>query len=141
MSINKFIGIGRLTKNPEIRYAPSGTAITTFSIAINETWKDQTGKKQEKVEYINIVTFGKLAEICGEFLTKGKQVYIEGKIQTRSWDDKDGNKKYMTEIVASTMQMLDSKGSGATDGGEASVRAGSSPQDNMPPLADDEVPF
>ena len=104
--INKAILVGRLGKDPEIRYTPSGTAIANFTMATSENYKDKDGQKQERTEWHRIVAFGKLAEICGEYLAKGKQVYIEGRIQTRSWDDKDGNKKYMTEIVANTMQML-----------------------------------
>ena len=109
--INKFIGIGNLTRDPETRYATSGQAITSFDIAINENWKDKEGQRQEKTEYIKVVTFGKLAEICGEYLHRGKQVYVEGKIQTSSWDDKEtGAKRYRTEVIANQMQMLGSKG-------------------------------
>ena len=112
MSVNKWIGIGNLTRDPELKYTPSGTAVCNFSIACNERFKGKDGQMQERAEFINIVAWRQLAEICGKYLTKGKQVYIEGKIQTRSYDDKDGNKRYITEIVADKMQMF-----GGGDGG------------------------
>ena len=112
MSVNKWLGIGNLTKDPELKYTPQGTAVCTFSIACNERYKDRDGNQKEKTEFINIVAWRQLAEICEKYLTKGKQVYIEGKIQTRSYEDKDGNKRYITEIVADKMQML-----GGGDGG------------------------
>ena len=106
--VNKVILIGRLGKDPEMRYTPDGTAIANFTIATSEEWKDKsTGKKQERTEWHRIVAFRRLAEICGEYLSKGKQVYIEGRLQTRDWEDKGGNKRYTTEIVAGQMQMLD----------------------------------
>ncbi len=106
MSVNKWIGIGNLTRGPDARFTPSGMAVTTFSIACNERYKDRDGNKQERVEYINIVAWRQLAEICSNFLRKGKQVYIEGRMQTRSYDDRDGNKRYITEIIADQMEML-----------------------------------
>ena len=109
MSVNKVILVGNLGKDPELRYTPSGAAVVTFSIATTERYKDREGNRQEKTEWHNIVAWRQLAEICGKFLHKGKQVYIEGKIQTRNYDDRDGNKKYITEIVADQMQMLGSK--------------------------------
>ena len=111
-SLNKVMLIGNLGKDPELRYTSSGVAVATFSLATNESWKDQDGNTQERTEWHNIVAWRKLAEICGEWLKKGKKVYIEGRIQTRSYDDKNtGTKKYITEIVADSMIMLDSKGS------------------------------
>src|SRR3989337_536738 len=104
--VNKVILVGNLGADPELRYAPSGMAIANFRIATTETWKDKNGAKQDKTEWHRIVAFGKLAEICGEYLNKGKQIYVEGKIQTRQWEDKDGNKRYTTEIVANNLQML-----------------------------------
>lgn len=101
MSVNKFIGIGRLGQDPDLKYAPSGTAVCNFSIAITEKYKGE-----EKTEWVRVVTFGKLAEICGQYLKKGKQVYIEGKMTTRDWEDKDGNRRYTTEIIANEMRML-----------------------------------
>lgn len=111
-SLNKVTLIGNLGKDPELRYTNSGVPVATFSVATNETWKDQEGNVQERTEWHNIVAWQKLAEICGEWLKKGSKVYIEGRLQTRSWDDKNtGQKRYMTEIVANDMIMLDSKGS------------------------------
>jgi single-strand DNA-binding protein len=106
MSVNKVILVGNLGKDPELRYTPSGAAVATFSLATSERYKDKSGEQQEKTEWHNIVAWRQLAEICGKYLHKGKQVYIEGRIQTRSYDDRDGNKKYITEIVADQMQML-----------------------------------
>lgn len=108
--INKIILVGRLGKDPEVRYTQDGAMVTTFNLATDENWKDKSGEKFQKTEWHRIVTFGKLAEICGNYLVKGKLVYIEGRIQTRSWDDKDGVKRFTTEIVASDMKMLDAKG-------------------------------
>ena len=122
MSVNKVILVGNLGKDPELRYTPSGVAVVTFSLATTERYKDREGNRQEKTEWHNIVAWRQLAEICGKFLHKGKQVYIEGKIQTRSYDDRDGNKRYMTEIVADQMQMLgsrDDQGSGGYGGGQS----------------------
>jgi single-strand DNA-binding protein len=109
-SLNKVMLIGNLGKDPELRYTTAGVAVATFSLATNESWKDQDGNMQERTEWHNIVAWRKLAEICGEYLRKGKKVYIEGRIQTRSYDDKNtGTKKYVTEIVADSMIMLDGK--------------------------------
>ncbi len=108
--INKAVLIGRLGKDPEIRYTTDGSMVTNFSIATDESWKDKNGDKQQKTEWHRIVVFGKLAEICGNYLVKGKLVFVEGRIQTRSWEDKDGVKRFTTEIVANDMKMLDSKG-------------------------------
>jgi len=107
--VNKAIIIGRLGKDPDVRYTGSGTAVTSFSIATSEEWKDKaTGEKKEKPEWHNIQTWNKLAEICGKYLSKGSQVYIEGKLQTRSWE-KDGVTRYTTEIVAQNVQFLSAK--------------------------------
>lgn len=105
-SVNKVILIGNLGKDPEVRYLPDGGAVTSISIATSETWKDKNGEKQEKTEWHRVIFFGKLAEIAGEYLKKGGSTYIEGRLQTRKWRDKDGNDKYTTEIVADRMQML-----------------------------------
>jgi single-strand DNA-binding protein len=116
-SLNKALLIGRLGKDPEIRYFQDGTAVANFSIATSEKWKDKgTGENREKTEWHRIVAFRRLGEICGEYLTRGKEVYIEGRIQTRSWE-KDGITRYTTEIVADKMQMLGSKDSGGYGGG------------------------
>ncbi len=114
--VNKAMIVGRLGRDPEIRYTPGGVAVANFSVATSEEWKDkESNEKKERTEWHRIVAFGKLGEICGEYLSKGKQVYIEGRIQTRSWEDKEGNKKYTTEIVASDVQFLDKKDSGSGD--------------------------
>jgi len=104
--VNKAILVGRLGADPEVAYTANGDAVCNLSLAVNESWKDKDGNKQEKTEWIRVVAFKRLAEIMAQYLQKGSQVYIEGRIQTRSWDDKDGNKKYMTEIVANQIQML-----------------------------------
>jgi len=106
MSVNKVILVGNLGKDPELRYTASGTAVCNFSLATTERYKDRDGNNQEKTEWHNIVVWRQLAEICGKYLTKGKQIYIEGKLQTRKWEDRDGNTRYTTEIVADQMQML-----------------------------------
>ncbi len=109
-SLNKVMLIGNLGKDPELRYTTSGVAVATFTLATNESWRDQDGNMKERTEWHTIVTWKKLAEICGEWLKKGKKVFIEGRIQTRSYDDKNtGTKRYVTEIVAENMIMLDGK--------------------------------
>lgn len=110
-SVNRVILIGNLGRDPEMRYAPSGDAITNFSIATTDTWKDKSGAKQERTEWHRISMFGKLAEIAGEYLKKGSTCYIEGRLQTRKWQDKEGNERQTTEVVADRMQMLGGKGS------------------------------
>jgi single-strand DNA-binding protein len=110
MSVNKAILVGNLGKDPELRHIGSGTAVCTFSLATTERFKNKQGEQQDKTEWHNVVAWGPLAEICGKYLTKGKQVYIEGRIQNRSYDDRDGNKRYVSEIVASEMQMLSRSG-------------------------------
>jgi len=119
-SLNKVMLIGNLGKDPEIRYTGAGLPVATFSLATNESWKDQEGNPQERTEWHNIVAWSKLAEICQQYLKKGKKIYIEGRIQTRSYDDKNtGVKKYITEIVAANMIMLDGGGRAAGDGADA----------------------
>ena len=146
--INKAILIGRLGRDPEVRYMQDGTAVANFSIATSEEWKDKaSGEKREKTEWHRIVAFRRLGEICGEYLSKGRQVYIEGKIQTRDWEDKDGNKRYTTEIVASQMQMLgsrddsygNSRGSGIRR--DESTPGQSAPGPGFPGEPDDDIPF
>lgn len=131
-SVNKVILVGNLGRDPETRYMPDGGAITNFSIATTDTWKDKAGEKQEKTEWHRISTFQRLAEIAGEYLKKGSQVYIEGRLQTRKWTDKDGVEKYTTEIIADKMQMLGSRqgmggesGSGGGNGGGSATRSSS----------------
>ena len=156
MSVNKVILVGNLGKDPELRYTPSGTAVATFSLATTERYKDRDGNRQDKTEWHNIVAWRQLAEICGKYLHKGKQIYVEGKIQTRSYDDRDGNKRYITEIVMDQMQMLgsrdDSQGGGSGyGGGGQSYNQGSSAGQGKKAQADDfedpvfnpddEIPF
>lgn len=117
-SINKVMLIGNLGKDPEIRYMPSGDAIANLTLATTENWKDKAGEKQEKTEWHRVSMFGRLAEIAGEYLKKGSSVYIEGKLQTRKWQDKEGNDRYTTEIVANEMKMLGSRASGGDTGME-----------------------
>ena len=131
-SVNKVIIVGNLGRDPETRYMPDGGAITNVSVATTEQWKDKNGEKQEKTEWHRVAFFGKLAEIAGEYLKKGSQVYVEGRLQTRKWQDKDGADKYTTEIVANAMQMLGSRqgmGGGApADMGERESGGGASSQ-------------
>ncbi|MDD5476034.1 MAG: single-stranded DNA-binding protein [Syntrophales bacterium] len=111
--VNKVILVGRLGADPEIRYTQDGAMVTNLNIATNEQWRDKEGEKQQRTEWHRVVTFRRLAEICGNYLSKGSLVYVEGRMQTRSWDDKDGNKRYTTEVVATSMQMLERKGQGS----------------------------
>jgi len=107
MNLNKAMIIGNLTRDPEVRTTPSGQSVVNFSVATNFNWTDETGKKQERAEFHNVVAWRKLAEIIGQYLKKGSKIYIEGRLQTRSWDDQSGVKRYRTEIVADNMIMLD----------------------------------
>jgi single-strand DNA-binding protein len=148
-SVNKVILVGRLGKDPELRSIPSGTSVAKFSLATDDRFTDKAGEKQERTEWHNIVVWGKLAEICGQYLRKGKLVYIEGSIRTDSWDDKEtGVKKYRTEIIANTMQMLEKKGDeggGYSGGGgyRKAAPAGAPAGGGRAPEIedDDEVPF
>ena len=135
--VNKVILIGRLGKDPEFKYTADGTMVMTFSLATDEQWKDKNGEKVQKTEWHRIVIFGKLADIYKDYLIKGKLVFIEGRIRTNSWEDKEGVKRYSTDIIASTIKMLDSKGQNKTD--ETSFEAapvssnnGSTPVDDVP---------
>jgi single-strand DNA-binding protein len=141
--INKVIIIGNLGGDPEVRYTPSGSAVANFNVATSESWKDKnTGEKKERTEWHRIVVWGKLGELCGEYLSKGRQVYVEGRLQTRSYDDKDGVKRYMTEVIATDVQFLGSKesGGGRPAGGAAPPRD-SFGGPGAPPPADDDIPF
>lgn len=137
-SLNKVLLIGNLGKDPELKYTPSGVAVATFSIATSESWKDQEGNQQEKTEWHNIVAWRKLAEICGEYLKKGKKVYIEGKLQTRNYE-KDGIKRYVTEIVADQLIMLDGGGGGGGRVNNGTSQEASSAPADIP--KDDDLPF
>ena len=122
-SVNKVILLGNLGRDPETRYTTGGDAVTNLNIATSETWKDKSGEKQEKTEWHRVVLFGRQAEVAGEYLKKGRSVYVEGRLKTRKWQDKDGVEKYTTEIIATDMQMLGSRegmgagSAGADDGG------------------------
>lgn len=133
MDLNKVMLIGRITKDPDARTTPTGQSVVSFSVATNLRWKDQQGQLQERGEFHNIVAWRKLADICKQYLRKGSKVYIEGRLQTRSWQDQQGVTKYRTEIVADNMIMLDSKGSGG-----ASFDAGAPTTDATPQATDDE---
>jgi len=124
MSLNKVLLIGNLTRDPELRSTPSGQSVANFSVATNRVWKDpQSGEKKEAVEFHNIVVWRRLAEIAGQYLRKGSKIFLEGRLQTRSWQDQSGTKKYMTEIIAENMQMLDRK----PQGGGAPYQSASTP--------------
>ncbi len=144
--INKVILIGNLGGDPEVRYTPSGSAVATFNIATSEEWKDKdSGEKKERTEWHRIVAWNKLGEICGEYLSKGRQVYVEGRLQTRSWEDRDGNKRYTTEIVAATVQFLGGRdaGGGSRHSGAGGGGGGQSdfPSGPVPGPDDDDIPF
>lgn len=134
--INKCLFIGNLGADPETRYTQGGTAVANLRLAVSESWKDkQSGQQQERTEWVRVVAFNRLAEIMGEYLSKGSQVYIEGKMQTQKWQDKEGNDRYTTEIVANDMKMLGGKNQGQSGG---SGQQGGGPPPNDP---DDSIPF
>jgi single-strand DNA-binding protein len=136
--VNKVILIGHLGADPEVRYLTNGTTVANFRMATSENRLSKTGEKTTITEWHRIVAFGRLAEICRDYLSKGKQVYIEGKIRSRSWEDKEGNKRFTTEILANQMQMLGSAGgAGSPPGAEKEPLA----EPEMPPIPDEEVPF
>jgi len=149
--INKVILIGNLGADPETRYTQGGQAVTNFRIATSEKWTDKQGQPQERTEWHRIVTFGRLAEHCRDYLSKGRQVYVEGRIQTRQWEDKDKNKRFTTEIVALTVQFLGGRGTGPGPGAERDRGPGPgeppppsdepAPDSGPPPIGDDDVPF
>ena len=142
--VNKVILVGNLGKDPEVRYMPNGNAVANITLATSESWKDKTsGEQQEKTEWHRVVMFRRLGEIAGEYLKKGSQVYIEGKLQTRKWQDKDGNDRYTTEIVANEMQMLGSRGGSANFSGEsaAAPAAKAAPAPAAAGDFDDDIPF
>lgn len=139
--INKWHGIGNLGQDPTVRYTPSGSAVTNISIGCSESYKDKDGNRQERTEWVRVVFFGRLAEIAGEFLRKGSQVYVEGKLRTNKWQDKNGEDRYTTEILANDLQMLGGKSQDGGFGGMPQSNAGQS----SPPASfddfDDSVPF
>jgi single-strand DNA-binding protein len=150
--VNKVILIGNLGQDPEVRYMPNGQAVANVTIATSESWKDKnTGEQQEKTEWHRLVLFRRLGEIAGEYLKKGSKIYIEGKLQTRKWQDNTGQDRYTTEIVVNELQMLDSKGQGSSGGqpapagGQAQAPSDAPQQAPAPTMAgaeyDDDIPF
>lgn len=141
-SVNQVTLVGRLGKDPELKYTQGGDAVANFSVATDETWKDKSGEKQQRTEWHNIVAWKKLAEICGQYLRKGSQVLIQGRLQTRKWEDKDGNTRYTTEIVASNLVMLGKK----DDNAGSSERSAKKTNDREPggddlEITDADLPF
>jgi len=143
-SVNKVILVGNLGRDAELRYTPGGAAVATINMATTEVWNDKAGQRQEKTEWHRVVLWGKSAESLTEYLTKGKQIYVEGRLQTRQWDDKDGNKRYTTEIRGDRIVLLGGGGRGA--GGERTIERGgeagySDPLKEAAPITDDDIPF
>ena len=138
MSVNKVILVGRLGKDPEVRYSNNGNAITNFNLATSRVYKNKQGEKVDETEWHRCVSFGRTAEVCGEYLHKGSLIYVEGRLQTRDWEDKDGNKRWTTEIIIDNMRMLGSK----NDRGGSSSENSGNPFDKGPSdIPDDDVPF
>ncbi len=136
MSINKVILIGRLGQDPELKYTPSGAAVCNFSLATSESWNDKAGQKQERTEWHRVVVWGKLAELCNQYLAKGRQCFVEGSLQTRSWDGQDGQKRYTTEINARNIQFL---GGQAQAGGPRQAQNANSYQQGPAPAGGDNM--
>jgi single-strand DNA-binding protein len=151
MSVNKVILVGRLGRDPETRYTGSGQAVANFTLATDSTYKDRAGERQKRTEWHRIVAWGKLAEICQQYLKKGSQVFIEGRLQTREWEDKSGQKRSTTEIVASDMRMLGSRGDAAAAAGAGAAPSVSRAAEYEPsapdeggspePISDEDIPF
>jgi single-strand DNA-binding protein len=146
--INKVILVGNLGKDPELSYLPSGQSVAKFSLATSRSYKDKSGETKEETEWHNIVAWGKLGEICAQYLTKGRQAYVEGRIQTRTWEGRDGNKRTSVDIVASDVQMLGGRGEGAAGAPRSTGAKNTSPAnddsfDQSPPaeITDDDIPF
>jgi len=139
-SLNKVQIIGNLTKDTELRQTPNGSSVCSFTVATNLTWKDANGQKQDKAEFHNVVTWGKLAEICHQYLQKGKKVYLEGRLQTRDWEAEDGSKRYKTEVVAENMIML-SQASGGYDAQDSSNDYVSQSSGGSDDISIDDLPF
>ena len=141
--VNKVILVGRLGADPEIRYTGSGASVANFNLATSENWTDKEGQRQEPTEWHRVVVWGKMAEICAQYLGKGRQAYVEGRLQTRQWDDKDGNKRYTTEIVATTVQFLDKAGDKSAGAGNSNFDSSSMPMNDMASAGgmDEDIPF
>ena len=145
-SVNKWIGIGNVCADPVAKYMTNGEAVTNITVACNESWKDKSGQKQEKTEFVRVTFYRKLAEIAGEYLKKGRPVYVEGRLETRKWTDKAGVERYTTDVIASDMKMLGSKPSGESRQAAATPPATQSkPSDGVTPGGfddmDDDIPF
>jgi len=144
-SVNKVILVGNLGRDAELRYTPGGAAVATLNLATTETWNDKEGQRQEKTEWHRVILWGKQAETLNQYLQKGKQIYIEGRLQTRQWDDKDGNKRYTTEIKADRITLLGGGGGGgrgaSMDRGGAAMSHGGGDEPPMEPITDDDIPF
>ena len=143
-SVNKVILVGNLGRDAELRYTPGGAAVATLNMATTEVWNDKQGQRQEKTEWHRIILWGKQAESLQEYLTKGKQIYVEGRLQTRQWDDKDGNKRYTTEVKADRITLLGGGGGGRGGGmerGASASHGGSIDEPPMEPITDDDIPF
>jgi single-strand DNA-binding protein len=147
-SLNRATILGNLTRDPELRQTTSGQQVCSFAVATNRTWKNQQGEKQETAEYHNIVAWGKLAEICSQYLGKGRKVYIDGRLQTRDWEGQDGVRKYRTEIVAENMIMLDRPGQGSGGGGSSTfsddfqgAKMPDAPADGDDEIRLEDIPF
>jgi single-strand DNA-binding protein len=139
--VNKVILVGNLGADPEVKYMPNGNAVANVTLATSESWKDkQSGEQKDKTEWHRVVFFRRLAEIAGEYLKKGSQIYIEGKLQTRKWQDKNGNDRYTTEIIANEMQMLGGRGGGSADFGASSSAAAPAAAATVDEF-DDDIPF
>jgi single-strand DNA-binding protein len=146
-SVNKVILVGNLGRDAELRYTPGGAAVATLNLATTEMWNDKQGQRQEKTEWHRVILWGKQAETLQEYLTKGKQIYVEGRLQTRQWDDKDGNKRYTTEIKADRITLLGGggggRGGGGMERGGTAHAGGGGGMDEPPmePITDDDIPF
>ena len=147
-SVNKVILVGNLGRDAELRYTPGGAAVATLNLATTEVWNDRNNQRQEKTEWHRVILWGKQAESLQEYLTKGKQIYVEGRLQTRQWDDKDGNKRYTTEIKADRITLLGggARGAGASAGGAmdrgaSSSMGGGHDEPPMEPITEDDIPF
>ena len=146
-SVNKVILVGNLGRDAEVRFTPGGQAVATLNLATTEQWNDREGQRQEKTEWHRVVLWGKQAESLQQYLVKGKQIYVEGRLQTRQWDDKDGNKRYTTEIKADRVTLLGGSGGGGRGGGGGMDRSaspgsgGGMDEPPMEPMTDDDIPF
>ena len=138
--VNKVILVGHLGADPDMRYTPSGQGVCELRLATSESWNDKNGQRQERTEWHRIVVWGKRAEVCSKYLSKGRQVFVEGRIQTRNYDDKDGNKRYITEIIARDVRFLGGGGGGAARGGDPGFSAPPG-EDAGPPETEDDIPF